>query len=66
MQGDFIHGESKEWNMEMLKILVVPEDIPFFQSLAISKSTHSDTFCWKFIKDDQYIVKSEYWVVRIF
>ena len=34
------------------------------RSLAISTTHRRDTFCWSYTRNDQYTVKSEYWVAQ--
>ena len=40
------------------------KDIFFIKSLAIISTHHRNSFCWNYIKNDQYTVKSGYWVAR--
>lgn len=42
--SDFIYGEEKQWNDEILSTLVEPGDISLTQSLTVSKSRHQDVF----------------------
>lgn len=59
-----IRDDSKEWDVEMLENFVVPENIPLIRSLAISQITHWKMYCWSYMNNDQYIVKSGYVVTR--
>lgn len=52
--NDIIHGEPKEWDVEMLENLVVPEDIPLIQSLVVNQSNTEDKFCSSYTKSGQY------------
>lgn len=56
--SDFINNVSKEWNVKMLEDLVHPKENPLIRSFPISQTTHGDSYCWTFIKNDMYIVKS--------
>lgn len=60
----FIHGEPKEWDVEMLENLEAPKDITLIRSLAVSQSTRGDKLCWSYTKSEKYIVKSGYWMAR--
>ncbi|XP_048620311.1 uncharacterized protein LOC106408459 [Brassica napus] len=62
--SDLIDQGVKEWDVGLLENYVHPEDIPFIRSLAISSTHRRDTFCWDFIRNGQYTVKSGYWVAQ--
>ena len=60
--SSLINFESKEWDARLLAQYVDKEDISMIQSLAISPTHRRDTFCWSYTINDQYTVKSGYWV----
>ena len=62
--SDIINQESKEWVAGLLDNYVHPEDIPLIRSMAISSTHRRDTFCWNYTRNDQYTVKSGYWVAQ--
>ncbi|XP_013700227.1 uncharacterized protein LOC106404011 [Brassica napus] len=62
--SDFINPVTKEWDVGLLENYVNPEDIPLIRSLAISSAHRRDTFCWNYTRNDQYTVKSGYWVAQ--
>lgn len=49
--SDFIHGQPKNWDVE---ILVALEDILLIQSLYISQS-RGDKFCYSYTKSDHWV-----------
>ena len=57
-----IDFESKDLDVRLLEQYVDQEDIPMIQSMAISPIHRQDTFCWSYIKNGQYTVKSGYWI----
>ena len=56
--SDLINQESKEWDVRLLHDYVHPDDIPLIRSMAISSTHRCDTFCWNYMRNDQYTVKS--------
>ena len=62
--SDLINQESKEWDEGVLEDYVHPGDIPLIRSMAISSTHRHDTFCWEYMRNDQYTVKSGYWVAQ--
>ena len=40
------------------------QNLLLIRSLALSQSTHRDTFCWNHTMSGQYTLKSVYWVAR--
>ncbi|KAF3555946.1 hypothetical protein F2Q69_00014681 [Brassica cretica] len=62
--SDLINQVSKDWDVGLLENYVNPDDIPLTRSLAISSTHRRDTFCWNYTRNDQYTVKSGYWVAR--
>lgn len=43
--NDLINQESNEWDVRLLEDYVVPSNIPFIRSLAITSTNRRDTFC---------------------
>ncbi|XP_048624014.1 uncharacterized protein LOC106417447 [Brassica napus] len=62
--GDIINLESREWDAGLLDNYVHPEDIPLICSMAISSTHRRDTFCWNYMRNGQYTVKSGYWIAQ--
>ena len=60
--SDLINLESKDWDVSLLENYVNRADIPLIRNLAISSTHRRDTFCWNYTRNDQYTVKSGYWV----
>lgn len=58
--NDFIHGDNRRWNEELLETLEVSKDIFLIQSFSISQSRHRDSYCWSYMKNVQYTVTYEY------
>ena len=50
--SDFIRDDSKEWDVERLKNFVGAENIPLIGSLAISRTTHRNTYWLSFTKSN--------------
>ena len=57
---ELIDRETKSWNVEALKAVIAPEDIPLISSLRISRSFKVDSFCWIHTKSGAYSVKTGY------
>ena len=62
--SDLIDQGSKDWDVGLLENYVNPEDIPLIRSLNISSIHRRDTFCWNYTRNDQYTIKSGYWVAQ--
>lgn len=60
--NDLITQVTKEWNVELLRNYVDPEDIALIRSMVISLAHRRNTFYWNYTKTGQYMVKSSYWV----
>ena len=62
--SDVIHSLPKVCNFEMVENLVVQEDIPLIEILAINQSNRDNKYSWSYTKSGLYTVKSCYWVAR--
>ena len=56
--------EPRENDMMDYLRSISPLMVPLIRSLAISSTHRRDFFCWNFIKNGQYTVKSGYWIAR--
>nr|VDD54831.1 unnamed protein product [Brassica oleracea] len=61
---DLINQVSMDWDVNLLGQYVNPTDIPLTRSLAVSSTHRRDTFCWNYTKNENYTVKSGYWVAQ--
>lgn len=43
--NDFIHGDNRRWNEELLETLEVSKDIFLIQIFSISQSRQRDSYC---------------------
>lgn len=59
---EFMKGDPKISDSEMLEHYVNPKYIPLIQYLAISQGYQRDKYCWSYTKSGMYTVKSGYWV----
>lgn len=57
---ELIDRTSKTWNVDTLRAIVAPEDIPLILSLRISRSFKMDSFCWIHTRSGAYSVKTGY------
>ena len=58
--SDLLDPHSHQWKHELLRELVVPEDIPYIQSLQLTRSPRGINYCWNLTKSGVYSVKSGY------
>lgn len=58
--SDFIHGDNRRWNEELLETLEVSKDIFLIQSFFVSQSRQRDSYCWSYMNNGQYTVTYEY------
>lgn len=57
---ELIDRNTKSWNLDFLRTLFIPEDIPLITSLRISRSFKVDSFCWVYTKSGIYSVNTGY------
>ena len=61
---DLINQTAKDCDVGLMENYVNFDDIPLIRSLAINSSHLHDIFCWSYTRNDQYTVKSGYWVAQ--
>lgn len=57
---DLLDPISKAWKLDLLREIVVPEDIPLIQNLKSTLSPRVNRYCWSHTKSGVYSVKSGY------
>ncbi|KAL9840753.1 putative RNA-directed DNA polymerase [Arabidopsis thaliana] len=60
-----IDSRSNFWNIDLLKELFDPEDVPLISALPIGNPNMEDTLGWHFTKAGNYTVKSGYHTARL-
>ncbi|XP_022562623.2 uncharacterized protein LOC106408525 [Brassica napus] len=55
-----VYPISKAWKLDLLREIVVPEDIPLIQNLKSTLSPRVNRYCWSHTKSGVYSVKSGY------
>ena len=61
--SELITEDTKQWKMNMVSDLVVPEEVDMIQAIPISRSGCPDKRVWHYTKNGRYTVKSGYHVV---
>jgi len=56
--SSLIDNRSNFWNMDLLKELFDPKDVPLICALPVGTPTKEDTLGWHFTKSGKYTVKS--------
>ena len=60
----FIRNDIKEWDIQLLRELFHPDDIPLILELKPSRSLASDWYVWNHTKSGVYSVKTGYDLLR--
>lgn len=61
--SDLIDQQRRIWNIQLIKEIFVPGDIPYITSIPLSHRSISDTLIWPYSKDGAYSVwSSHHWL----
>ena len=57
----FLPG-TRQWNVELVKRIMVPEDVDLVRHIVVSQYGGQDLLGWNYTEDGMYTVKSGYWL----